>query len=314
MPEGLLNYLLYSDTVALNLALALVLGGLASDIWLSPNVSAWGQNMALKASGIRRVGLYLGLVALLSMGWLQAVSMSDGVDVALGSAAWTLLKDTHLGHAWVVGLVGWTFAGAAVWNADSIGTKLRHWLLAAAGLSLFVWSRSIVSHASSQGDWSRYIAVDWVHLVLVSLWVGIVLVAATIKLPAQSAPRADGLAAVRWVDRLSTTATVALVVIVLTGAYKIWTNIPSIGVLWPSDYGLLLAIKVGLVSVAVALGGYNRFRVLPPLMLCLKTPGIPTGGHWRVHLVRALRLETVVLILVLIAAAVLSSMEPPGAG
>jgi putative copper resistance protein D len=314
MPEGFLGYLFYSDTVAVNLALSLMLGSLASDIWLAPNASGWGHNMALKARRMRRAGFLLGLMALLAMGWLQALSMSDDADLSLGTAAWTLLKSTHLGYAWIAGLVGWTFAAAAVWRADGTGTQLRHWMLAAAGLSVFVWSRSIVSHAGSQGDWSRYIAVDWVHLVLVSLWVGIVLVAAAISLPDTVAPKADALAAVRWVDCLSTTATVALVGIGLTGVYKTWTTVPSLGALWPSDYGLLLAVKVGMVAVAAALGGYNRFMVLPPLLRELQSANTTVVGHWRAHLVRAVRLESVFLVLVLITAAVLSSTEPPGVG
>lgn len=314
MPEGLPRYLLYGDTVAVNLALAMVLGGLASDIWLARNGSGWGHGMARKACRFRRGGFSLGVVALLAMWWLQAASMSDATEFAVGTAAWTLLKDTHFGHAWMTGLVGWLLAAAAVWSIDGDGAQTRRRFLAAAGLTAFVWSRSVVSHAGSQGDWSRYVAVDWLHLVLVSVWVGIVLVAAATKLPALLSPRADGLAAARWVAYLSSTATVALVGIVLTGAFKTWTSVPSIGALWPSDYGLLLAVKVGLVLVAVALGGYNRFVVLPPLFRDLQSAQSQAGGHWRRHLVRAFKFEAFVLVFVLLAAAALSSTEPPSIG
>lgn len=61
MPEGPLRYLLYSDTVAVNLALAMVLGGLASEFWLSRTSSGWGHDMARKACRVRRAGFSLEL-------------------------------------------------------------------------------------------------------------------------------------------------------------------------------------------------------------------------------------------------------------
>ena len=314
MQDGLLGYLQYGDTVAINFALALVLGGLASDIWLAPNASAWGQRMAQKASTIRRAGFVLGLLALVAAIGLQAFSMSDGADMPLGTAAWNLLRETHLGHAWIAGLVGWLVAGTAVWIVGKRGVQWRQSLIAAAGLTVFVWSRSIVSHAGSRGDWSLFVAVDWIHLVLVSVWVGIVLVSAFVTLPAKLSPQIDGLASVRWVESLSTTATVALMGIAITGVYKTWTSVSSIASLWPSEYGLLLAVKVSLVAVAAALGGYNRFRVLPPLLRDLQSVETQAQANWRVHLVRAVRIEAVVLILVLVVAAVLSGTEPPDMG
>lgn len=254
---------------------------------------------------------------MLALWWLQAASMSEAADLAVGAAAWTLLKDTYLGHAWVAGFVGWSLAAWAAWFADRNGAQIPRPLrrpLAAAGLAAFVWSRSVVSHAGSQGDWSGHVAADWLHLALVGLWLGIVLVAAATKLPAVEAPKDHGMAAARWVACLSATATVALVGIVLTGAFKTWSSVPSIGALWPSDYGLLLLVKVGLVLVAVALGAYNRFWVLPSLFLDLGSAGGHESRNWRRHLVLAFKLEAIVLVLVLIAAAALSGTEPPSIG
>lgn len=311
MPEGFLRFLLYGDTVAINLALALVLGGWASDRWLAPVTSGWACDMARKARRVRRGGFCLGAAALSALGWLQASSLSEGADVALGTAAWTMITDTHLGHAWVAGFVGWSLAAAAAWPAASAPARPGHLVLAAAGLTAFIWSRSVVSHAGSHGDWSRYVAVDGLHLALVSLWVGIVLVAAAWRLPSASVSGADGIAASRWVANLSSTATVALAGIVLTGAFKSWAIVPSIAALRSTDYGSLLLVKVGLVTAAAALGGFNRFVVLPPLLRELGSAPSHAASHWRHQLVRAFRLEAVFLVLVLIVAAALSGAEPP---
>lgn len=314
MPEGLLRYLLYADTVAVNLALALVVGGLASDSWLSPNSSGWGRDMRTKACTARRGGLVLGFIGLLAMLLLQAQAMTDGTDATIGNATQSLLTSTHYGRAWTVGLVGWSMAAAIAWRTARDSARSGSMLLTAAGLTAFGWSRSVVSHAGSQGDFSAYVAIDWLHLALVSLWVGMVLVAATVRLSSIYSSSADGLAAARWTRSLSSTATVALVGIFLTGAFKTWTSVPSLATLWPSDYGVLLATKVALVAVAAGLGGFNRFFVLPPLLRDLESTGSHAVGHSRDHLTRALRLEAIFLVLVLLAAAVLSSTEPPDVG
>ena len=137
MPEGSLRYLLYGDVVAVNLALAMVLGGLASDFWLSRHASGWAHDMARKARRVWRRGFSLGLVALLAMWWLQAASMSDVADVAVGAAAWTLLRDTHFGHAWIAGLVGWSLATAATWSVARGSARYGHHLVTAAGLTAY---------------------------------------------------------------------------------------------------------------------------------------------------------------------------------
>jgi putative copper resistance protein D len=309
--EESLSYLVSGATVCVNLALAMVIGGLASDIRLSANPSGWGRIMARRACCVRRGGFYLGAGALVALCGFQAALMSGGVDRTVGTVAWTLIKNTHFGHAWTAGLVGWSVTAFAAWSIHTEGVQARRCLIAGAGLSLFVWSRSVVSHAGSLGDWSRYIVVDWIHLVLVSLWVGIVILATTIKLPAVSSTPVDQIAAARWVARLSSTATVALVGIVLTGTFKSWNSLPSMASLWLSAYGLLLSAKVGLVLVAATIGGYNRFIVLPPLLRDLNSAQTHASKNWRDHFALALRLEICFLILALIAAAVLSNAEPP---
>ena len=77
--------------------------------------------------------------------------------------------------------------------------------------------------------------------------------------------------------------------------------------------GRALAGKLTLVALAAALGGFNRFRVLPSLFVSLRAGG---GGEvkapWPHRLKIVLRVEAVVLCLVLVAAAVLAGTEPPG--
>jgi putative copper resistance protein D len=64
---------------------------------------------------------------------------------------------------------------------------------------------------------------------------------------------------------------------------------------------VLLDAKLALVAIAVALGGFNRFAVMPSL-----------PRAWP-RFVRVLRVEAAVLLAVLVAAALLANGEPPAA-
>ena len=100
-----------------------------------------------------------------------------------------------------------------------------------------------------------------------------------------------------------------------SGLFKVWRAFePSASArqFIDSDYGHTLLVKLALVAVAVALGGANRFIVLPRLFAELA--GVENGGGWRRGLTRILHVEAATLLLVLVAATVLGGTEPPGEG
>ena len=121
----------------------------------------------------------------------------------------------------------------------------------------------------------------------------------------------DGYHAARYVRCLSRYATVALAGIVLTGLVSGWHNLGSVSALRGNFYGDTLVCKLLLVAAAASLGAYNRFRVMPILLVALDHGNPP-------HAARAfkwvLRMEALLLMGVLAAAAVLSASSPPSPG
>jgi putative copper resistance protein D len=310
MTQSLLGDLLLADVVAINTGFSLVLGSLASTHWLRDAASPWSDAAGVRGAVARRVGLVVTLLGLICAVWFQAALMGDAPLLKAGPTAQVLLRDTHFGHVALAGLVAWCVVATACWNALSLG-RSRFWLVG-FGLAAFVWSRSAVAHAGSQGDLSVDVCIDAVHLLAACLWVGMVLVAVTFRLPQSSLPRQDRLDATQWVNSLSSTATAALAVIVITGTLKLWRSGYNLTALVASDYGLALGSKVALVTIAAALGGFNRFRVLPRLFDSLRADaGSEVAGSWNHRLRFALRAEALVLFTVLIAAAVLAATEPP---
>lgn len=312
MAQDLLGQLLLADVVAINAGVSLTLASLASNEWLCDADSTWSDTARTRGRLACRAGLVVTFLGLVCAVWFQAAVMGDTPLLQAGSTAWVLLRDTHFGHAAVAGGIAWAVVAGLSWSAEHRG-RARLWS-AAFGLAALVWSRSVVAHAGSQGDLSLDVAIDAAHMVAALLWVGMVLFAAAVRLPPAGAPMPHRLDATQWVASLSSTATVALVVVVGTGMFKVWRTGLGLMDLVSSEYGLALSSKVALVAVAAALGGFNRFRVLPALFDDLRADISDASRRpWRQRLKTVLRFEALVLLLVLGAAAVLAGTEPPNA-
>jgi putative copper resistance protein D len=245
--------------------------------------------------------------------WLQSAAMADRSLSQGWAFASEFLRDTHFGHAWVLGFGALllAMAAASLQRDDRATLSSRCWWTAVAALALFAWSRAAVSHAAGQGDLSAAVLVEGVHLLSAALWIGVVLVAAVVRLPTPpkgAAIRAD---ATHWVRSLSSTATAALIGVLVTGSYNAWRSIPSLQAMLEESYGHILIAKLGLVLVAMCLGGFNRFKVMPHVLRQLQKSrprGPETMANRRFGAV--LLIEAVVLCVTILAAALLSSAEP----
>ena len=145
-----------------------------------------------------------------------------------GADTWTMLTATHLGTAWQIGMAALIVSLVAMLLPQREKLDLRE----PGRIAVFLYSRSMVSHASAGGDISLMMLVDWVHLLLISLWVGEVVVSGLVVLPSLPgelpANRGD---CSRYIDSLSTSATVALVGIFVTGLVNAWYSLGNVNAL-----------------------------------------------------------------------------------
>jgi putative copper resistance protein D len=186
--------------------------------------------------------------------------------------------------------------------------------LSLGALAVFWYTRSMVSHAASQGDFSLPLLADWLHQGLISLWVGEVLLAGAVMLKVKGnrdMASADRRARAAYVASLSDSATFALAGIFVTGLYASWRNLGGLANLFGNPYGNTLVAKLLLVGVAVALGGFNRFVVMPP-WLARESAGHAAPVLLPLRFRRVLWIEALVLVAVVAAAAWLASTSPPG--
>ena len=297
-------------TALLNLAVAVLTGASMSRLWLGRQVSAWSEVRRQPVRHAAVVGAAVALTANLAVLWLESAAMAEVPLTGAADAAWSMLNSTHLGLAWSVGMVGLIVAtiGAYMRGDRSAGPPL----LTLVSLAVFWYTRSMVSHAAGEGDFSVRLLADWVHLGLISLWVGEVLLAGlvTLKAPGELAAtdRRDRAA---YVESLSSSATFALTGIFVTGVYTAWRNLGGWENLIGNPYGNTLTAKVLLVGAAAAMGGFNRFIVMPP-WLTNESAGIAAPAHLPTRFKRILWIEGVVLLAVVMLAAILASTSPPG--
>ncbi len=256
-------------------------------------------------------GTGAAMLAYVAILWIEAASMAEVPLAEALPSVRAVITGTHFGLAWMIGAAALIVAGAAsAAGARSQGATATSALRIGA-IGVLLYSRSMVSHAGAAGDFTWAVAVDWVHLILISIWVGEVIVAGLITLrqlpDGTSGNRAD---CATYVDALSRSATFALVGIFLTGAISTWRVLESPADLFGNPYGTALLIKVGLVLFAAALGGFNRFYVMPSLLYSLRLQGQAAPAD-SARFARVLQLEAIVLVAVLIAAAFLTSTSPP---
>jgi putative copper export protein len=287
------------SSFVVNLAFAILLGALCTR-WLLRGAGQDAEGAALASIvRIERLAALPGAIGAACALWAAAAVMGG---VAPGEALSMLAPTlgTAYGQAGLLGLAA--LIAAALLVLPKARGRGGDALLA---LALLVWSaaRVSVSHAAEDGLLSLGVLVEWLHLVLVALWLGLVAVAGLLVLPRVRSgwPGMGQLGA--YLERVSNLATVALAGILVTGIYNAWHRLGSLDQLFGNLYGNALALKLALVALAVALGGYNKLFGFPALAASLVKRSL---------VLMVLRIELVILVGALAAAVVLISNQPPG--
>ena len=295
MDDATIATLRTAAAAVFDVGFATMAGALATPALLHDGSSGWAARRARRCRGLFTAAATMTLVANLAWMALQAVSMTDGPLADALLALGDILASTGFGRAWAVA----TLALAAS-LALAGACRYRAFPLRSLGVALVVvaTAQACTGHAVSDGiDWR--VPTMAVHRLAISLWAGGVFAAALVVL--RESP--DAVDVARYARRLSGMATAALAGVVLTGAASAWHSLG--GTLAPlapaqaSAWSVALLVKLALVVVAILLGAFNRFAVMPSL------PGACP------RFARVLRVESAVLLAALVAAAWLAGTEPP---
>jgi copper transport protein len=149
------------------------------------------------------------------------------------------------------------------------------------------------------------------HVVAMTVWVGglasllLALPAATRRLEA-TADRSRLLA--ETLMRFAPLALVAVAALLASGVLQSILYLDSLGELLDTGFGRAIVVKAVLLLALVALGAFQRRRSLPRLRRIAADGGTP--GAAGIALRRALRIELLLVVAVLVATAFLAALSP----
>jgi copper transport protein len=218
----------------------------------------------------------------------------SGVDLLYADLS-PFAESTRFGTAFMVTTLGFGVCLTILVVAWVLDQPLLRWpafLLAVA----LVWGYPLSGHQATEPNSTALGEIaDWVHLVTAMLWVGGVLTLALVVWPlAPDLRRAAFL-------RFSRIAVFLIGVLLVAGTVVAIERLPEVADLWQTSYGRTLLVKIGLVLVALAWGGFHHRFVRPRL----ERGEMPRGVG------RSLLGESAVAMAVLLAAAVLVNGAPP---
>ncbi|MCR5891054.1 MULTISPECIES: CopD family protein [Burkholderia] len=311
MNDGFVGLLRLVSVAIQNAGFAVVVGALLGSHWLARGASAWQHGIGRRLVATLRIASVVSLLASLTAFWAHCALMSDVSMLDAGPAVRAMLAGTGFGHAWLAGAVFMLVVVllSFVRRAHDSRFPFAIW----AALACVALARSNGGHPVDAGLFSVPVWIDWLHLLAISAWVGLVLVTAFGVMPRLiGLPASERTTGASFVQSLSDASTCALIVLFATGAYNGWRGVDTPANLLESTYGQILLLKLALVLIAAALGGHNRFFGMPKLLAALKDPAaaMPAGPLRQFGAV--LRIEAVVLGGVLMVAAVLVSSALPG--
>ena len=274
-------------------ALALVLGPLAIRLVVlrGPVPGALERRFHLVTTAAAFSVINVGIAAFV-------IRASNALQLPFGDLLYGDLQPfaekTRFGVAFLVMTVGFGVVATLLllsWIFDLSGPRWAAFVLSL----LLVSGLSLAGHQGTEPNATRVSEVaDWLHLVAACVWVGGVATLALLVWPSAPGLRAR---AFLGFSRIAVGLVAAMVV---AGGYLALARLPALDDLWETDYGRLLLVKLGIVALALAWGGFHHLVVRPRLEA-------GRGVRARPSLVG----ETVVALTVLLAAAVLTNASPP---
>jgi len=289
------NYLFLPRSAAAALtdtAFALAFGIALLGLWL-PQTGTPSLTSSLRRS--LRISSLIMLLALPVQMYLAAAAMIGSTDLdRVRGLFTTVVGDTHAGRNLLLQ------SALIVLLLATLRITTKPWPLLTA-LLLLAAARAASGHAASEGDFTLRELVQWVHLASIATWAGGVMAAGLVAVPTLLREQQQQPART-LMRRLSTTVTIALPLIILSGLYNAYHGLAgSLAPLRNTQWGGLLDAKTLLVFAALIFGAMNR-RILRPQADFTQ----PQAKR----LARLLRAEAILMLIILTLSAFLANSPP----
>lgn len=211
--------------------------------------------------------------------------------IAIGGGSWMEDLTTSTSSALIRlaagALMTLGFAGP---TAEQPWRTTPRYVIGVIGAAAGALSFATDGHTVSQGNVALNASLDVIHVLAAGIWVGGI--AGLLLLAVRRRRQLEQGSMAPTIVRFSSVATLAIVSVAAAGIGMSFLIIDSIADYVTTDWGRLLLLKVALVAIAVGLGGYNHFVVVPALEVD------PTDTPMLSKARRTISAEAVILVVV----------------
>jgi copper transport protein len=247
---------------------------------------------------IRRLALAsLALLGVATLGF-TIIQAAQAAEISLWSISGipvSQLLPGRIGLLLGARLILIVILGVFVLRLPSPGTgSSKAWSMLLVLGSLIILTFSLQGHGAARGSVVGVVVI-WLHLAAMTVWLGglpmLLLALRQVDVPASA-----------LVPRFSEAALISVGMILATGVYNAFVYIKTGEALIATTYGRALIAKTGIFALLYALGTVNLFYLSPRLR--------EAEQNARKGLVRTVRLEMVLGIVLLLAVGILSGVAP----
>lgn len=211
-----------------------------------------------------------------------------------------MLMNTNYGQSWLIQialLLTLTLLTSFIGLADST-KRIILWACFCLGAAM-VLTKAVTSHASGQTNQVLAIAMDFLHLLSASIWIGSLIgFVGLLSFGKKPELKQEYL---KMVKSFSKWGILLVLILTLTGLYGSFLYIPNFSALFQTNYGQMLLCKVSLFLLMLILAAVNF----------IKGKSGRAGGLWAT-LKGELLLGLIILVLSVVLTNLPTAMQSPG--
>lgn len=240
---------------------------------------------------MRVLSMCLAILALLAAVFgfmLRGAALTGGVDGMVDPEMLGLLWTTPVGDVLVYRVVGSLMIAIGL-IIPRIGI-----LVSLAGGVLALWSFTQIGHVPELEQAGLRLLL-LLHLLGIAFWIGVLGPLRRLSQMPEKLKNASNLG-----HRFGQAAMLIVPILMLAGVLMAWLILGSLSALITTGYGLTLLLKVALVGVVFGLAAAHKLRFIPQMRA--------GDRHAAVHFAQSIKIETLVMLGVLITTATLTSV------
>jgi copper transport protein len=228
--------------------------------WLSSAVATKRPAIDRAMLKIVIIGAALVLASNVAIITVQAIdigaSIADAIATRFGSVWMTRMIESSI--LMIIAFAVWRKAA----KNNMVPSRAEVLAILVMGLAVLVTS-SLIAHAAATENVAA-ILIDFFHNAAASIWIGGLILMGFVAVPrllSLTDERARSAAVSILIPRFSTVVVTILGLVLITGPLLLFFIESDLSLTLASTYGKILATKLGLAGVMVAMGAYSQFAV-----------------------------------------------------